>query len=475
MTPSALSTAEREKRRATLVSVLTVALLIVLKITAGLISGSLGVLAQVADSALDMIASLLAFFAVRAAARPPDPEHPYGHGKVENLSALIETLLLLCTCAWLLYEAIQRLFFHAVSIEADLWGIGVMLLSIIASAGLSTYLMNVARRHRSQSLEGNALNFRTDVLSASVVLLGLVLVSLSQRLGPAWAWLQKADPLAALLVTLLVLRVSLQLGRRAVSVLLDTAPPGLAGRAAEGAASVPGVLDVRALRARQSGPSSFVDLTVGVDRSTSLEEAHRIATAVEERLQALIPQGDVVVHVDPVADEAETLVQTVSALAARAGARAHDIRAHNVRGRLYVTLHLEVDNSLTLGAAHDLADGLETAVRREIPAVTRINTHLEPRGMAMQNAPLDAGTAAGVTAQVLRAASEVSGVRDCHDVRLHEAQEGIYVALHCLADAALPIIQAHHLADQVERHVMAHLPRVTRVLVHIEPEGGEKR
>ena len=210
MTTDSPSIAECEKRRATLVSVAVVFFFIVLKVSVGLITGSLGVLAQAADSALDMVASVVAFFAVRAADRPPDAEHPYGHGKVENLSALVETLLLLATCAWIVYEAIRRLFFRPVTIEADVWGIGVMLLSVVVSVGLSTYLMDVARRHRSQSLEGNALNFRTDVLSSSVVLLGLGLVWLGRRLGPGWAWLEKADPVAALLVTLLVLRVSRQ-------------------------------------------------------------------------------------------------------------------------------------------------------------------------------------------------------------------------------------------------------------------------
>ena len=463
------STAEREKRRATLVSVLAVFFLIALKVTVGLITGSLGVLAQAADSVLDMAASVLAFFAVRAADRPPDAEHPYGHGKVENLSALAETLLLLATCAWIVYEAIQRLLFRPVAIEADVWGIGVMLLSIVTSIGLSTYLMGVARRYRSQSLEGNALNFRTDVLSSSVVLLGLGLVWLSHRLGPGWAWLEKADPVAALLVTLLVLRVSLQLGGRAVAELLDAAPSGLAERIAAEAESVPGVLSVRTLRARQSGATVFVDLIVGVDRSTSLEEAHRIATAVEERVLVLVPEGDVVVHVDPIADEAETLVQTVSAIAARLGAQVHNIHAHDVRGHLHVSLHLEVDDSLTLGAAHDLADRFEAAVRRELSGVTEVSTHLEPRAAPVHRAPLTPVTAAEVRALVGQVVSEVREIHSCHDIQVHAGHDGLHVSLHCFADPDLPIVEAHSLADEVERRIMTRLPGVVQVLVHIEP------
>ena len=246
------SQARGEKRRASLISLLVVIGLIVLKVAVGLISGSLAVMAQAADSVLDLVATVLAFFAVRVAEQPPDHSHPYGHGKVENLAALAETLLLLATCGWIAYEAIQRLFFQPVVIESGLWAIAVMVLSIVVSLWLSTYLMAIARRQRSQSLEGNALNFRTDVLSASAVLLGLVLVEAGRWLGPQWGWLEKADPVVALLVALFVAKTSLQLGWRAVSELLDAAPPGLADRIRAEAEAVPGVLSVEAVRVRRS-------------------------------------------------------------------------------------------------------------------------------------------------------------------------------------------------------------------------------
>lgn len=369
MTESHAATAEQEKQRASLVSILTVLGLVVLKVTVGLLTGSLGVLAQAADSVLDMAASVLAFFAVRAAEHPPDDRHPYGHGKVENLAALAETVLLLATGGWIAYEAVQRLFFRTVVIEADDWGIGVMLLSIGASLVLSSYLMRIARRYQSQSLEGNALNFRTDILSSSVVLLGLGMVWLGRRLGPEWNWLEKADPAAALIVTAFVLRVSLQLGRRAIDVLLDAAPPGLTGRIAAQVARVPGVETLGPLRVRQSGASTFVDLTVHVDRSLSLEQAHQIATAVEARTSALVPQGDVVVHVDPVKQPGESLPQAVGAIAARLGLRTHNVHAHEVRGQYFVDLHVEVPTGLTLGQAHRQVSHLEQAVRRELPHI----------------------------------------------------------------------------------------------------------
>lgn len=471
MTSNRDSQAERDKRSASLISVVVVLSLIILKVAVGLLTGSLGILAQAADSVLDMAAALLAFFAVRVADQPPDAEHPYGHGKVENLAALAEVLLLLLTCGWIVYEAIQRLVFRPVAIQAGLWGIGVMLLSIAASIWLSTYLMRVARRYHSQSLEGNALNFRTDVLSSSVVLLGLVLASLSNRLGPDWAWLAAADAVAALLVALLVLRVSLKLGWRAVGELMDTAPPGLAERLTAEAKTVPGVQDVGPVRVRQSGADTFVDMRVQVGRSASLEEAHRVASAVERHIGALVRPGDVVVHLDPVQHEGESLPQAVGAIAARQGLRTHNVHAHEVRGHYFVDLDVEVPPELTLVQAHEQVSLLETAVLAELPYVSDIHTHIEPMAIPVVPAVSDPAEEDRLRGQIVEVVEGVPGLKCCHKLFLRSGPHGYDVVLHCLADPDLPVSDAHHLADQAERRLHAQVLGIGQVLIHVEPEG----
>jgi cation diffusion facilitator family transporter len=463
--------AEREKRRASLISVGAVLMLITLKVAVALLTGSLGILAQAADSVLDLVASVLAFLAVRVADRPADAEHPYGHGKVENLAALAEMLLLLATCGWIAYEAIQRLFFRAVAIEADVWGIAVMVLSIAASLWLSTYLLRVARQYRSQSLEGNALNFRTDVLSSSVVLLGLVLVGLGERLGPEWAWLQKADAVAALVVAAMVLRVSLKLGWQAIGELLDAAPPGLAEQIKAEAAQVPGVAAAGPVRVRQAGAATFVDMTVEVGRSAALEEAHRVASEVERRIGALVGPGDVVVHVDPVRQAGESLPQAVSAIAARLGLRTHNVHAHEVRGQYFVDLHVEVPPHLTLKQAHELSSQLEAAIRQELPYVVEVHTHIEPLVVPVApaaTAPVEDDRLRALIAEVVRS---VPGLRDCHRMHIRPTPDGYDVVLYCLADPSLSIAEAHRLADRAEKQLYAQVPEVGQVLIHVEPEG----
>jgi cation diffusion facilitator family transporter len=468
--PNAL--AEKEKREAALSSVVAAVFLTALKLVVGLLTGSLGILAEAAHSALDLVAALVTFFAVRLSDRPPDKRHLYGYGKVENLSALIETLLLLVTCVWIIYEAIQRLFYKSVEVEASVWAFGVMIISIVVDVSRSRILYSAARKHKSQALEADALHFSTDIWSSSVVIVGLGLVWLSERLGPEWHWLVKADAIAALSVALIVVYVSFQLGKRAVSVLLDAAPPGLADRIVAEAGQVSGVESVGPVRVRQAGAEVFVDLTVKVARSASLEEAHQVATAVDDCVSRLMHRGDVVVHVDPVRESGENLSQTVSAIAARLGLRTHNVHAHEVRGRYFVDLHVEVPADLTLGQAHDRVSHMELAVREELSQVRDIHSHIEP--LATPVAPAAAlapQEEQHLRAQIATVLKTIMGLDHCSRLHVRPGPDGYDVVLHCLADPDLSVEEAHRLADQVEKRLQTEIPGISRVLIHLEPEG----
>jgi cation diffusion facilitator family transporter len=230
--------------------------------------------------------------------RPADLRHHYGHGKVENFSALIETLLLLATCVWIIYEAIQRLFFRAVHVEASVWGFIVMATSIVIDFSRSRVLLRAARKYHSQALEADALHFSTDIWSSSVVIVGLLGVSLSEMF-PSLSWLEQADAVAAMIVALIVVYVSVRLGKRTVDDLLDAAPAGLAEAIQQAAEAVPGVVDCHAVRLRPSGPRTFVDMHILVDGHLSLEEAHALTEQIEEAVGQLTHDADVNVHVEP--------------------------------------------------------------------------------------------------------------------------------------------------------------------------------
>jgi cation diffusion facilitator family transporter len=471
--------ADKEKQGAASSSVFAAALLTLLKLVVGMLTGSLGILSEAAHSGLDLVAALVTFFAVRISDQPPDEEHQYGHGKVENLSALVETLLLLATCVWIFYEVIQRLFFKTVEVEATVWAFLVMVISVVVDINRSRMLYRVARKYNSQALEADALHFSTDIWSSLTVIAGLGLVRLSDYLGPEWAWLEKADAVAALVVAIIVVYVSVQLGKRAVAVLLDTAPPGLADRIRAEVVRLPGVQVVGPVRIRQSGASTFIDLAAGTARSISLEEAHEIAEAVENRVTELSPQSDVVVHVEPVQQVGESLPQTVSAIAGRLGLQAHNIHAHEVMGEYFVSLDVEVPDALTLGEAHEQASRLEKALYHEMPHVKQVNTHIEPITASTTPIishpvlPQDSPELESLKSQILALIGKVPELQGCHNLHIWLDIEGYDVLVHCLADPDLPITEAHKLAERLENQLHAQVEGIHQVTVHMEPHEPE--
>jgi len=292
------SGAEHEKNCAALNSVTAAVFLTALKVVVGLWSGSIGILAEAAHSGLDFVAALVTYIAVRTAGRPADAGHPYGHGKIENLSAMAETLLLLATCGWIIHEAEGRLFTKTVHVEASVWAFGVMAVSIFVDVTRSRMLNRVAVKHRSQALEADALHFSTDVWSSVVVILGLIGVKVAATV-PSLGFLVKADAVAALVVAAVVVVISLKLGMRTVQALVDAAPGGMAEQVKAAVEAIDGVHNCHAIRIRHSGPHYFVDLHVLLDGSQTLQAAHELTERIEQKVQTLLPDADVTVHPEP--------------------------------------------------------------------------------------------------------------------------------------------------------------------------------
>jgi cation diffusion facilitator family transporter len=281
---------DREKQSAALTSLFAAVGLTAFKIVVGVLTGSLGILAEAAHSGLDLVAALMTFLAVRIAGRPADRSHLYGHGKVENLSALFETLLLLITCVWIVWEAVHRLTYHTSEIEVNAWSFAVMVVSIIIDFSRSRVLSRAARKYHSQALEADALHFQTDIWSSSVVIFGLIAVKLGWNGG---------DSVAALGVSAVVVWVSVKLGRETLDALMDRAPVGMEEQISKVVQAIPGVGDCHHVRLRWSGPVLFIDLHVLVDGRQSLAEAHALTETIEAAIQEIAPLADITVHPEP--------------------------------------------------------------------------------------------------------------------------------------------------------------------------------
>ncbi len=468
--PMSLTQADHDKRWVALSSLLAAILLTGTKLGVGLWTNSLGILSEAAHSGLDLVAAAVTFWAVRVSGKPADREHSYGHGKIENLSALFETVLLLVTCVWIINEAVERLFFaENVTVDPNMWAFLVVILSIVVDYSRSRALKKAADKYSSQALEADALHFSTDIWSSAVVLLGLCGVSLSESWG--MPWLAQADATAALGVAAIVIVVSYRLGKKSVDDLLDSVPGSLHDQVVATAKQVAGVEDVIQLRLRRSGPEMFADMTIAVGRAIAFERAHDIADQVETAIRAALPNADVVIHVEPIAPREEDVTTVVRLLAARHGLGAHGIRIYEENRQRWLELHLEVSGALLLEEALRQATEFERALRQAMPDVTRIVTHIEPTGDG-------AATIRAIPAgqlQVQKAIGEFIENEHLavkpHDVRVQQVGDEMAVSFHCALDPSTAITEAHDLTVRLEKHLHDSVPGLGRIVIHVEPDA----
>jgi len=465
---------EHEKKNVALSSVVAAVFLTGMKLVVGLLTGSLGILAEAAHSGLDLIAAVVTFLAVRVSGRPPDSEHHYGHGKVENLSALVETLLLLATCAWIIYEAVNRLFFEDVLVQATPWAFAVMAVSIIVDFTRSRALMRAAKKHGSQALEADALHFSTDIWSSCVVILGLGGIRLGDALAashPAAAeWLFRADAIAALGVSVIVIYVSYRLGRRTIAVLMDRAPRGMSDSVRQAMAKLPGVSEVKQVRVRQSGPSTFVDMVLSVKSDTSVERAHGVAAEAENLVHQLVPKSDVMVHVEPCAPDGTGPVETIRGIAAAHGVEVHDITMRDVNGRQTLEMHAEVPGDLSVDQAHELVSTVEQSLIRGITGVQDVVVHIEPSSTERICQPADESPAAAIQGAMELLRRDYPSLRDCHSVSItSDDRNRLGLSFHCTVSPDLSIAEAHELTTHIEVFLRGRFPDLAQILIHVEP------
>jgi cation diffusion facilitator family transporter len=469
--------ASSAKQVAALASVGSALVLVCLKVFLTAATGSLGVLSEALHSSLDLVAAIITFLTVRVSDRPADAHHTYGHGKFENFAAFAETGLLLLTAVYVIWEALQRLFFRTVHIRPSLLAIGILLVAVAIDLVRSRALGRVAREYASDALEADALHFSTDVWSTSVVILGIAAAWVGERTG--LPWLSYADPLAALAVAGVVIWVAAQLGRRTIDALLDVAPAGLQEQVAEAVEQLDGVLATERVRVRRAGNRHFVDVTISVPRAASFEQVHAISDAVERRIEEIVP-ADVMVHMEPRAQPGEHLFDAIRAAAQRQGLAIHELSAHQLGEHLLVDLHLEVDEQLSLSEAHRRASELEEEIRRVQPGTGArqvvINIHIEPLGTHIpigEQAVVEMRELArDVESFVNSLGQEFDELVDCHEVRVRQVERKILVSCHCTMDGNLSITVIHDVTGELEDRVRERFPQIARVTIHPEPRDA---
>jgi len=461
-----------EKRAVAGNSVLAAIAITTLKVVVGITTGSLGILSEAAHSGLDLIAAVITFFSVRVSDKPADADHQYGHGKVENFSAFLETGLLLLTCIWIVYEAIKRLFFHHVEIEPSIAAFIVMFISMVVDFWRSRALGRIAVKYDSQALEADALHFSTDIWSSGVVVVGLLLVMLGRVYSIGW--LRDADPVAALFVAGVVVYVGSRLARKTVDALLDAAPAGVRSRILAAVGKVDGLLEVDRVRIRRAGNRYFADLSIGLARNVTFQRSEQVADAVTAAVRDVLPDADVVVRSVPRPARTENIFDRVRAVATRSNFNVHDISVQDLRGRLHVEQHLELDEGLSLKAAHDRVTVLESAIRHDVPEISSILTHIESEPATIETGD-ELVRDAALEKKMKAIAGEFSEILDMHEVEIKRVRGRLYVSCHCTFSDDLPLSRVHDIQTELEIRIKHEAPELFRVLIHPEPQTDNRR
>lgn len=354
------------------------------KLVVGIMTGSLGILSEALHSALDLVAAGGTVYAVKVSARPADDEHPYGHGKIENLMALGETLLLLATAAWVIMEAAQRLLSDdpaALEVTFSYWAFAVIILSIVVDVNRAAMLKRVARETRSAALEADAAHFTTDIWSSAAVLLGITGAAVAgMTVEGSWLhWvLMRADVFASLVVAALILHVCKDLGMQAIGNLMDKADSAAAAKVRDAMSERMPTYPVSRIRVRESGSHYYVDMTVQVPHSLHVDTAHEIADAIETLVASVLEGAETMVHMHPAEDLPETPEFTIRRLALTHRFGVHGlVLQHTDDGKFVIAVDLELPSEASLESWQVPVEAFRKEVMRNLNADI-VALHVEP-------------------------------------------------------------------------------------------------
>jgi cation diffusion facilitator family transporter len=498
----------KEKTKVALISIIASSSLALFKFVIAQVTGSLGILSESLHSGLDIMAAVMTLYAIKMALRPPDLEHNYGYAKFESLTSLAETVLLFITAGWIFYDGFQRIFYIHSKPEITIFSFGIMIISIVVDYGRSKALYRISHKYGSQALEADALHFRTDMLTSGVVLVGLVIVYLFR--------ISDADSYCAIAVAGIIVYTSLGLGRRTLDVLLDKAPKGIQGQILESITGFEGVKNVHSVRVRKVGTETFVDLHIEVPRIFTHDKAHKIATNVENKIRGeILPNSDVVVHVDAIEDDlTETIKDKIMLIATNypaiknihslylstpldqsldfikknEGTISNRLKENN-NMFLHLYLDVQIDSNLDLNTAHDIVDDFERKIKEDILSIKNITTHIETEVDIESTIGKEEIIDQQLTNKIKSIALSVDGVSDCKDIALVFAGNEVHITLTIKLNPfyikikdndldltngsqenkKMSVVKAHQIATDIQNRILENT-EATRVIIHTEPE-----
>ncbi len=440
--------------------ILAGAILTVVEVTGGLVSGSLGLMSSAFNTLSDFVAAVITFFAVRESSKPPDEVHTYGHEKIESVAAIGEILLLFAVCLWIVYNAFSRLMSGGRDIDFFWIAVGTNFVSIIVDMFAFLNLRVSSKKNKSDAIEAGALHFLNDLLIAVVVIVGLVFY-----LFGVWY----ADSIAALCIVCYIVYSGLNVIRNSFGTLMDAAPKGLLNQVKAQILRVEGVKDCHHLRVRRAGSKFFVDAHVEIEGQTPLNKAHSIASSIEEQIVKVFPDSDILIHTEPHTgdDPIEVIRNAASQISEIKGI--HGIAVKTIGKKLNVSCHLELEPEISVTSAHEVANCLEERLNKELKNVSTIISHLEPT-TKLSESGYKPKASNRIQKRITKISQSLPEVRSVHEIQILTSGERYNVTLHCTIDSSLTLAQAHEIATKIEDEIKRADKKIDQVIVHCEPE-----
>ncbi len=438
----------------------------IIKVIAAYFSGSLAVLSEVFHSAIDIIACIMTIIFIKFASKPPDNDHHYGHDKGESFSALFQVLILFATSAYIIYEAINRLFLgKQPDLNIGLWTIGVLLITIFIDWRRSRALKKIAKETYSQALEADALHFSSDILTSSVVILALLLTYFGVN--------ESADAIGAILVSFIILYLGFNLAVKSFNSLMDKVPEGLSEKILKETKKVEGVEDVSTYRIRSTGARIFIDMTIFISRIIPFSRAHEITDAVERNIKEIAPNADIIIHAEPIETDKETINDKIKMIVNEFGMRSHDIFSHKIDNEIFTELHVEVESTNDMVVAHNIITQIEERIIEKIPVISKVKIHIDEPGDVVLDT-IDITERSGVVIQeVHKVLKNVKEVNEFYELKVISTAGKIRVSLSCEFKPILSFEEVHDLVTLLESKIYLNLkeqnPNITNVIIHAEP------
>lgn len=446
------------------ISLFAAILIVSIKLFASIISGSIGVLSELFHSSTDLIATFATILSIRYSNRPPDDNHHYGHEKIESFSALFQVGILILMCAYLIYESIDRII-NPVIVNLNIFVFLAILICIYIDWHRSRALRKVAKETHSQALEADALHFSSDILSSVVVLIGMIFTR--------FQIFHLADPISAIVVSIIIIYTTFNLSKKAISSLLDTVPDGIQKEIDDAINKIKGIEGIKSLRIRGSGNKIFIDMVILIGRTKSFSLTHELMDTAEKEIKQIAPDADIIIHSEPIETREETLNEKIRMIVNDKGFKCHDIFSHKIGTEIFSELHVEIENTNELIKAHEIISDLEKVILEKIPLINKVKIHLdEPSEILFDTIDITENSQ-DLIYNVRKIIENEEKVEDFSDIKVVNSIGKIRVSLNCTFKNHYTFDEVHDVVTILESKIYLTLkeiyPNLSNVIIHAEP------